>query len=194
MLLGIAVGLFQLKLLKKDMSTRVSRESTLLSVSVMEEKFKELNNLIESTFNNDNFPDRPCFEGEINGLDISKMNCSNDFILEMESGDHIKYENAICSCLCTLETLAQYINSGICDEEVCYKLEGPLFVSHVDFFKEFIALDRKSEDDRLFENIVSLHKRWLTRLEHDNLLKKSNEINNKLKNSQLPSPIKIIGL
>lgn len=193
MLLGVVVGIYHIKHLKRDISIRISRESTLLSVSVMEKKFNELSDFIDAAFNDDKYPDRPYFEGEVTGFHRATINCTNDFIKDMESGDHIKFENSISSCLCCLETLAQYINSGICDEERCYKLEGPLFVSYVEYFRAFIALDRKDADDHLYENIVSLYKLWTARLEHDNLLKKSNEINNKLKNIQKPNSLKIIG-
>jgi len=193
MLIGLVIGLYQLKYLKKDISVRVSRESILLSVSIMEDKFKELNKHTEKAFNDDHFPDRPFFEGKVAGFHRSTIESENDFLSQMESMEHSEFVNSIYDCLGSLETLAQYINSGVCDEEKCYRLEGPLFISHVDDLREFIAFERKNEDDNLYENIVSLYQLWAARLEHDNLLKKSNEINTKLKYSRKPRALKVIG-
>lgn len=193
MLLGIIVGVFQIFYFKKDMSIRVTREATLMSLSVLEKKINELNDYWEFAFDDERFPDRPGFEGEVNGLYLSKLVCSNDFVAKMNAPEHMRFSNAITRCLWCLENLAQYINSGICDEEKCYKLEGPVVVSYVESLKEFIALDRESEDDHVYENIVSLYNIWVVRLEHDNLLKKSQEIKSKLDNAQRPAPLKIIG-
>lgn len=193
MLIGLVIGLYQLKYLKKDIATRVSRESTLLSVSIMEDKFKELSKLVLVAFNNEKFPYIPEFEGNVSGFIKSDIDCENDWLQEMESGQHSDFEQAVTDCLCCLETMAQYINTGICDDEKCYKLEGPLFIHYVDDLKEHIAFDRENKDDKLYENIISLYQLWSNRLNHDKLLKKRTEINSELIATKRPRALKVIG-
>lgn len=193
MLAGLAIGILQLRHFKNEIRIRIDRESVLLSVSILEDKFKELSKLCSTAFNEDNHPDFPVYTGKVNSFHRDGLQGDEDFITQMKSDQHRNFDSAIGDCLCCLETLAQYINSGICDEQKCYELEGPLFVSYVNDFQEFIAFDREHANDKLYENMISLYHRWTSRLEHDNLLEKSNEINSRLKNNPRPSYLPIIG-
>lgn len=190
LLIGLIIGIYQIKYLKRDLSIRVSRESMLLSVSIMEDKFKDIRRVI-SDVSKEHFILE--FNGEVNGFEISTIVDKDNWKEQYESDEYYEFRSSTKSCLNSLETLAQYIYSGICDEQLCYKLENTLFIDYVEYFQQYIAIARKNEDDPTYEHIIKLYYLWHKRLEHDNLSNDRNKINTKLSKVHKPNFLKVIG-
>lgn len=190
LLIGLIIGIYQIKYLKRDLSIRVSRESMLLSVSMMEDKFKDISRVINNASSNHLILE---FDGEVNGFDMSTIVDKGNWKDQYYSDKYYEFNSSIKSCLSSLETLAQYIFSGICDEQLCYKLENTQFINYVEYFQQYIAIARKNEDDPIYEHIVKLYYLWHKRLEHDNLSNERNKINTKLTKVHKPNFLKVMG-
>ncbi|RYV02701.1 hypothetical protein SOPP22_09270 [Shewanella sp. OPT22] len=193
MLIGIVLGLYQLKVLKHDISIRVQRESLLLSLKILEDKLTQFDKDVRDTFNSGLFNDYPKFHGEVSGFTKADIKCKNNWLTEINSNEHFKFSNSVDDCLCHLERFAQYVLSGICDEHHCYKLEGSTFIHNVELFQIYVANARENDHDKTYEYIVKLYNHWSKKTKHDKLLKNHQELNEELKQADLPKSHPIIG-
>ncbi|MHA2815067.1 DUF4760 domain-containing protein [Vibrio campbellii] len=192
-LIGVVVAMVQLYFYRQDMKIKIKRESLQLSLATLERKFAEIDAAETKAFECDDYDDFPVFEGEIKGLRRDLIYCSNDWLEKMDEDDAPDFTYKMMLCLNHLETLSQYILSGICDENQCFKLEGPLFLSYVENLKEFIAHARTEGNETSYENIVTLYDMWTLKANESELIRQKITIEQQLNKSKIYKKLKTIG-
>ncbi|WP_411066888.1 hypothetical protein [Vibrio alginolyticus] len=193
MLVGVIVAIVQLYFYNRDMKIRIERESLQLSLATLERKFTEIDTAQAEAFECEADAEIPSFEGDVKGFSRELIECENDWLEKMEEEDSAEFAYSMMLCLNHLETLSQYILSGICDERQCFELEGALFLSYVDGLKEFIAYFRTDDNPKLYENIVKLYGMWSLKVNEEQLIKQKLNIDKQLRKSQAYKQIKVIG-
>lgn len=193
LVVGLFIAISQLKQLRKESDVRISREAKNLTLSLLERKLKEIGSSQDIIYGHDFYNEMPGFEGEINGFCKAKVNVKNNWLIVFESNDAIDFTSVIGNFLNELETLAQYILSGLVDEELSYKLEGELILNYINEYKLYIAVFRKSEEDKLYEHIIELNKIWSQKQAHDKLTNEHEKLASKLKSKIRPKSVGVIG-
>jgi hypothetical protein len=191
--IGLFIAISQLKQLKKEASVRISRESTSITLSLLERKLKEIESAKDSVYSQDFWSEMPDFEGEIKGYFRSGVCAQNDWLTSLESDDAHSFVCAISDYLNELETLSQYILSGLVDEELSFKLQGPYIVKCIKEFEPYVAAYRDSEEDPLFEYIVKLYVKWSQMQELDHLKNEHMRLSKTLRSKVRPESVVTIG-
>ncbi|WP_221886805.1 DUF4760 domain-containing protein, partial [Vibrio cholerae] len=192
-LIGVLIAMVQLYFYRQDMKIRVKRESLQLSLATLERKVYEIDAAETEAFECDDYEGLPAFKGEIKGFRRDLIHCSNNWLEKMDENKTPDFSYKMMLCLNHLETLSQYILSGICDESECFKLEGPWFLSYVENLKEFIAYSRSEDNLTCYESTVTLYEIWSLKTNESKLIKQKSSIEQQLKRTKLYKKLKTIG-
>lgn len=193
MLIGVIVAIIQLYFHRRESKIRFERETINSSINILDFKFKAIHNANDELEKLDSYNEVPFFEGEVKGLNKASVTCTNDFFTKYYDDDNHDHKTGVINVLNELETLSQYILSGVLDEELCYKLEGSHFLHYVEDYKHFIACERVIEEDECYAHLVKLYKLWSDKATHDNATKAHQKALHDVKQSKRPEPLKIIG-
>lgn len=194
MTIGIIVAISQLKASKKEALTRFKRETVVATLDILERKMVQTSSITETVFNHPSFLKAPAIDK--NALKTSRANSTfNEEWLEWYVDyEQVEFVNLMADLLNQYELLAQYIFSGIMDEDLCYNMQGDHIIRSLEIIKEFWVEARKTEEDKTGEHIAMLYTRWSSRLEHDEHLKAHSALSTKLKSRTPTKSTKIIGL
>lgn len=190
---GLLVGMFQLRQFRNESLARFTRETINTSLSILDSKIREIASLEKKAFNCQEFLLLPEFEGEIKGYSANNIECTNEWLNIFNSEKCAEFYNLVMNVLNEIETLSQYIFSGITDEELCYQLEGSLILSYIDNLEVYMAAQRENEEDTLYENIIKLKRHWDEKSEHDIVSRKHRALSEAFKNLKRPSNIRVVG-
>ena len=193
MLLGLLIAILQLIFYRREAKDRFERETIINSMNILHSKLKDICKHISELKNLDSYHDVPEFEGEIKSLHRAGINCTNECLAKYNDDDNYEYYNIICDILNELETLSQYVLSGITNEELCYKLEGANYLEIVEDYKPFLAFEIEKEDDVFYENLKTLYQLWSEKRSHDITFNEHKKLSSNLKSFKRPKSLKVVG-
>lgn len=192
-LLGLIIGVQQLRLFRLDSRSRVMREAATLSISILEKKTKELCDLHLKIL----------VEQDSLGIRMPAVPANEDFVCDpKENGDWrtvinsdaaANLWNLVIDFLNEMEGLASYINEGIANDEMCYRLDGKLIIEWINEYRNYIALYREDNSEDTYKGIIQLFKRWSQFKAHEDLQKKRKSIDEEIKKSPKSRPISVFG-
>lgn len=168
---GIRATWLQLKAFNQETKTRFKRESIMTSIEVLERKLDQIETSYLNAFEHSSTADTPEHNISFIGYSKASNTIPQSWLDWYENNDQIKFKNHITDSLNHMETLSQYIFSGVADEDMCYKLEHTMILGLINDMMIYLVESRSSEDDMLYEGIVNLHQSWTARLHHDTSLK-----------------------
>lgn len=193
MFVGVIVAIIQLYTHRKETKVIFERETISSSLNILDTKLKGIYSACEELEKLESYQHIPVFEGEVRGLDKTKVTCTNDCLIKFYHEDYFDHLCGVTVILNELETLSQYILSGILNEELCYKLEGNHFLQYIEDYKPFIACERNSEEDPFCENLVKLYDLWSSKAAHDKAIRIHQRSLQEINKSKRPQPLKTIG-
>ncbi|WP_085297595.1 DUF4760 domain-containing protein [Cognaticolwellia mytili] len=191
MLGGLVIAIFQLRQLKNDSNVKISRESMINSLSILERKRGEITKSHMKAFSNEGYATIPKFDGDEKALCRESSKCSKEWEDSFRNSTIFFY--LVVESLNHLEVLSQYILSGVLDEEKCYELEGSSLLNYLTDFQPYFSVLRPNSESKVYTNLVTLYKLWKEKSEHDLLTSEHSKIQSKLSVSQRPHALKIIG-
>ena len=191
MLGGLVIAIFQLRQLKNDSNVKISRESMINSLSILERKLSKISKAHMKSFYNEEYATLPKFDGNEEALCRESSKCSKEWEESFRNTTTFFY--LVVDSLNHLEVLSQYILSGVLDEEKCYELEGSSLLNYLSDFQPYFSVLRPNSESKIYNNLVTLYKLWKQKSEHDLLTSEHNKIQSKLSISQRPHALKIIG-
>lgn len=192
LILGVAVGIFQLREFKKEALTRFRRESTLLSLEISERKIKSIIDLAYQF---------GCLSDQHAPVMVNKLTKSSDFdekevSLWNEWYDNDENNEAVnfsIDVLNELEAFAHYINSGIVDEELCYQLQWAPVLTNIELFYNYLSFFQLRGGEHVYEHVLLLHNSWSQKSKYDATMKAHHKLGNELKNTTRPEKKRPIG-
>ncbi|MNJ49260.1 hypothetical protein D3C77_444790 [compost metagenome] len=192
LLATVIVALLQIKAFKEEARTRFKREIIAASISVLESKLLSIANHYERAHNDECESTPPDFKGDIVDVKYSTSFFDSEWLEWYENHSEAKFRNSINSTINEIEILANYIYSGITDEELCYKLERHSILGYIQDLLPYIAFART--DDRLvvYENTVKLYIDWSNKVEHDKSQNQLKAIEEQLQKQKRPDSVKSI--
>lgn len=168
---GIRAAWLQLKAFNDESETRFKRESIIISIDILEKKIDQIGESFYKAFEHPSHNTIPKHNHQFVGYSTASNNLSKEWLKWYQDPDQTEFFNHITDSLNHLETLSQYLFSGVADEEMCYKLEHSMILKFINDMMIYLVESRTTEDDALYEGIVNLHKTWTARLNHDVSLK-----------------------
>lgn len=192
LIIGVCATFLQLREFKKDSRTRFKRETIASTMDVLERKLTLISDNYCNAFSD------PCYACSPPPLQTTGYSSANntfdpEWLEWYISDERIEFRNKITDTLNNLESLAQYIYSGLTDEEMCFKLEHSVVIHYINELMPYIAQSREHDDDHLFESIVKLHADWTKKLDYDKTLKAQIKSNQILASNPRPRSEKPIG-
>lgn len=193
MLIGVIVAIFQLYFHRKESKIRFNRETISASMNILNTKLKAIYSAVDELEKLDSYQEVPFFEGDIRGFNKDNVTCTNECFTKYNDEDNHDHKSGVINVINELETLSQYILSGILNEELCYKLEGSHILSFIEDYKHFIALERESDEDEFYQHLIKLYDLWFHKANHDKATKAHEKATEAIKKSKRPKALKIIG-
>lgn len=170
-LVWLMLASYQLRLTRKEMQVRFRREATLLTLDICDNKLKKAANLssqVDKIASKMNTPSIP----NVEGCDQSAFKGNRKWLKEFNSDDKLPLYQKAIDALSEIETFSEFIQFGLVDDELAFKLEGVFFLELANDLRPYLAAMRQNSNDVLYNNIVELEKEWLLRLEKSQLVKK----------------------
>jgi hypothetical protein len=164
---GIRAAWLQLKASNDESATRFKRESIITSIEILERKMDQINISFCKAFDLETSADEPEHPYEIIGYSSAHNIFTDDWKKWYYDADQTEFSNHITDSLNHLETLSQYVFSGVADEDMCYKLESTPILKFINDMMLYLVEARTTDDDPLYEGIVNLHQTWTAKLHHD---------------------------
>ena len=121
------------------------------------------------------------------------MKCSNTWLEEFENEDNIDLQNAAIEYFNNFETLAQYILSGIADEELCYKLDGRYILELIQDDLAYLAAIRDDEPNTTYKTLEKLYRLWSEKSDHDKAQRELHDSAKKYNSFKRPRSLKVVG-
>lgn len=193
-LIGVIATFLQLLAFKKDSITRFKRETIITTMDILERKLVQISEHYGDAFSYPSYPESPQPNVEITGHSSKHNTFNPDWIAWYTHEDNLDFYNNISNTLNDLESLAQYIYSGVTDEEMCFKLEHTSVIYYINELLPYIVQSRSDDEDHMYENIVRLHKEWTAKLHHDKTRKELIRTTEALNANPRPKSEKPIGL
>lgn len=164
---GIRAAWLQLKAANDESTIRFKRESIITSIEILERKMDQINASYCKAFELESAAEEPKHSSAIIGYSSTHNIFSEEWKEWYRDDDQVEFSNHITDSLNHLETLSQYVFSGVADEEMCYRLECAPVLKFINDMMFFLVEARTADDDPLYEGIVNLHQTWTARLHHD---------------------------
>lgn len=190
---GIRAAWLQLKAFNVESETRFKRESIIISIDILEKKIDQIGESFYKAFEHPSCNTAPEHNQQFVGYSTASNTLSEEWLNWYRDSDQIEFFNHITDSLNHLETLSQYLFSGVADEEMCYKLEHSMILKFINEMMIYIVESRTTEDDPLYEGIVKLHKTWTARLNHDNSLKQLAQAQSNVNSHVRPKRAPVLG-
>ncbi|MGE7815908.1 DUF4760 domain-containing protein [Pseudomonas sivasensis] len=191
---GIRAAWLQLKAFNDESTTRFKRESIITSIEILEKKSDQINASFCKAFELESLAGAPKHLLPIIGYSSTHNTFSEEWKKWYYAEDQIEFSNHITDSLNHLETLSQYVFSGVADEEMCYKFECAPILKFINEMMLYIAEARTDDDDPLYEGIVNLHKTWTARLHHDTSQKELVKAKQNAGAQKAPKAIPVLGV
>lgn len=193
-IIGIRAAWLQLKASNDESATRFKRESIIISIEILEKKMDQINTSYCKAFELEVAADEP----EHPDTFIGYSSVHNVFPDEWKKWyydlDQADFSNHITDSLNHLETLSQYVFSGVADEDMCYKLESTPILKLINSMMLYLVEARTSDDDPLYEGIVNLHQTWTARLHHDTSQKELIKAQQNAVARKAPERVPVLGI
>lgn len=190
-LIAASIGIYQIKNFRKEAQVRFRRETVSITLEILDRKIKSLINLSHNALQRD-ISDAPAFEHRFEGFNKEQIHCNPQWLQWYESDESLDFRNDVIDTLNEFDTLANYIYSGILDEDLCYSLESDYILHQLETFKPYIALLIQDKNSRLYANLVKLYCNWTDRFLHDKTKKEHDKLSKTLAEKPKPPTQKII--
>lgn len=193
LVIGVVIAIFQLKAFRSEATTRFSRESIQISLSLLDRKLSDINKMQVNVWSVQKKHNIGWFNGRVDDLNKDGISQDIQWINWMNSEESREISDLVFELLNEVENFTHYIYSGLVDEQLCFELEGSRVLKFIDFNKQYIAYARESNSDTTYNGIVRLYEEWSAKEKHTKLISARNHINNKIDDTKLPQPVDIIG-
>jgi len=194
LLIGLVVAIAQLYVFRKEAVIRFSRETINNSISILERKVKELRDAQDELWEVEKELDFPSYDGELSELSKNGFGESCEWLARLHHDDCMEIVNSATQLCNEIEVFAHYVFSGITDEDMCFDLQGTLFLAYMEDNKHYLAALRENGDDETYKSAVKLYELWSIKNEHNTALKEFSRSYHKLKGQKRPCAKKPIGL
>lgn len=191
-LLAALAVIYQIIEFRKEAKTRFTRETISTTLEILDRKIKSIEALCHEAFSKRGVITHPKDSLKISGFCYDKVICDPEWMEWYSSDEAVHFRNDIITILNEFETLANYIYSGIVDEDICYDLESYYVLSVFEDLIIFIALNIEEENSRLYTNLVKLYLNWTQRVALDKTTKNHEELSQALASMPKPKPHKIL--
>ncbi|NOU54935.1 hypothetical protein HN020_09255 [Brevibacillus borstelensis] len=206
----IVIGIYQIRLLKRDLVIRNQRAAVEKSIEYLDwfaSDFMPEYTAFQNQFNdikkqlNENAKDKPKMQQllkrvtetlEIKDDDFAKkpdnLNILEDIRLKILLNTNAN------DLLNQLEYFAAAMMSGLADEELAYKPLSTMYCRVIEEFYLIICVSRGDKHSNLYTNVIGLYKMWKNRLKKDALKGKRFELNEELAKCPDDTKVKAIGM
>ncbi|GFM80324.1 hypothetical protein PSCICN_10160 [Pseudomonas cichorii] len=193
-LLGLIIALLQLKAFKNESSIRFKRETIATTLTILEQKLDQIEDSYNACFEDELAEEMPEAKHPKLGFSKNSSQFDQDWLDWYTHDDQVVFFNRVTDTLNAIETLSQYIFSGITDEELCYKLDHIRAMHYIEVTREYWAESRAEDDSHLYEGIYSLYILWGQKMQHDKSQKELVLAANNARSKPRPKPRLILGV
>ncbi|PHN79927.1 DUF4760 domain-containing protein [Pseudomonas syringae] len=194
MLVGLAIGLLQLRAFKTESETRFKRETIITTLTILEQKIDAIDKFHEIAFGHESFDEMPEETYKHLGFSKSSSQFNPEWLAWYQHENQIDFQNAMTNALNSLEGLASYIFSGVTDEELCYKIDHHRVMYYIKTTQVYWAEARDDDDNHIYEGIHNLYKLWQQRMLHEDGQKELKAAKTKVSASPKPQSQNIYGV
>ena len=178
LLIGIGIGLYQLKILKKDLSDRNQRAAAEKSLEYLDFFSTSIMPAMEKYDN--------AMEVEVTKREsVSSLNdgkfllVPGDLNKELTAETIISHRLGIIRILNQLEFFGVAMLHGVADESIVFTPVGKVFCRFVE--DEYVPLSLLRSEGVPYKNLVELYSVWSSRIEYEALQLQKEEAENKMK-------------
>lgn len=189
---GVIVGLFQIKEFKKEANTRFKRESILLSLEISERKLKAILAL-SLDFHNNYETHGPVMTHQCTPPSAFSKEDRENWSVWYEDDSNNNAVNLVVDLLNELEGFAQYIHSGVVDEELCYQLQWAPILYQIELVYNYMSFFQTEQEEHTFENVLKLYNSWSEKSKYDATIKAHKKLTNDLNSTIRPKSTLPIG-
>ena len=193
LLIGLLITLWQIILFKKDSYIRYQRESLKETLAIFDRKIALVESLkvkLWKAEEDESVPDLD--KSYVENFEIVESEDSEAWIDAINNSEMV-YNYSI-DLLNELDTLAQFIVSGLANAEFAYKNNASYFIQVVNDFEHYIGLHTINEESKdAYQSVIELYQRWYARKKKEKLLLQHKQASEEIKKIIIPPEIKNIG-
>lgn len=192
MLMSIIIGMMQLRELRKESRVKIERESIKLSIEVLAKTNEQIINFRSATLESERDSEMIPFLGSYDANFLIDREANKAWLEKFDSDECIDlYNNSMFLFNC-IEGLAHYLNSGVIDDEFCYKLESSSILGLIDECGKYMAAHVTLQSE-VYSEAITLIQRWRGMQNKSLIHEKKSALAKEEENVKNIQPISVLG-